>query len=440
MVYTLRQFNSHFCLLFFEYLTVHPRSIFFSAKEMMRLSRLVGAPFLSLLVIFLLFSLVGCQAPAADLSDPAEAVAVQPAVSESGWGGALNGVDEDYLLSQVTRVPTLLELPTLTMIPTVTPRSDQDGGVVVENGPGLEEEEIEVPLPTVTSISMTDAVLSLFRPSTRVPTPQPDEAEKNVPAPNIITDVKPTPALPDLPSILPTPEISQTIRVPILMYHYVSTPPEDADKYRVNLSVEPDNFRQQMAYLHDNGVEVIDLYELTEYLVKSETPPDNAVILTFDDGYVDNYQFAYPILEEFGYKGTFFIVTEFVDRGFPQYMSWEMIEEMAAAGHRFESHTKTHPDLAILGYNDLVWQILGSQETLAAHLGYKPQYLSYPSGSYNEETLQMVESLSLWGAVTTKGGMWRGHHDRFEWTRTRISYGTTLEDLKKVVRPKERDE
>lgn len=411
---------------------------------MMRLSRLAGAPALAFLAIALFFGLVGCQTPTADLSDSAQEVAVQPAVSEREGGGALNEVDEDYLLSQVTRVPTLLELPTLTMIPTVTPSSDEE--TLVEER--TEEQEVAAdgvavtrePLPTVTSVSLADVVLGLFRPSTPVPTLQPEIDEENLPAPNIIADVKPTPALPDLPSILPTPQISQTIRVPILMYHYVSTPPEDADKYRINLSVEPDNFRQQMAYLHENEVEVIDLYALTEYLVNSETPPDNAVILTFDDGYVDNYRFAYPILEEFGYKGTFFIATEFVDRGFPQYMSWEMIEEMAADGHRFESHTKTHPDLAILGYNDLVWQILGSQETLAAHLGYKPQYLSYPSGSYNEETLQMVESLSLWGAVTTKGGMWRGHHDRFEWTRTRISYGTTLEDLEKVVRPKERDE
>ncbi|MEM9778105.1 MAG: polysaccharide deacetylase family protein, partial [Chloroflexota bacterium] len=152
----------------------------------------------------------------------------------------------------------------------------------------------------------------------------------------------------------------------------------------------------------------------------------------FDDGYIDNYEIAYPIMQEFGYTGTFFIPTEFIDFGYNGYMTWDMIKEMAADGNRFESHTKNHPDLSLLKRNDHVWQILGSQETLAYHLGYKPRFLSYPSGRYSDLTLEMVESLSLWGALTTQGGTWRGFHDRYEWKRTRVSYGTTIGDFEKV--------
>lgn len=327
---------------------------------------------------------------------------------------ALAQVDQDWLLAQVTRAPKLLELPTLTEIPTITATPRQT----------------DTPIPTeaIRSTLDVEAEVTRFRRATQTPTPEPSPTE-------IALDLGPTstPALPNLPAILPTPFVTYTVRVPILMYHYVSTPPEDANKYRVNLSVEPDDFRQQMAFIREQGYQVIDLYDIIDPLVRSEEPPEKSVVLTFDDGYIDNYEIAFPILEEFGYTGTFFIVTEFVDFGVEGYMTWEMIEEMAAAGHRFESHTKSHPDLSNLKRSDLVWQILGSQETLAAHIGYKPQFLSYPSGRYNEETIELVEELSLWGAVTTRGGMWRSYYDRYEWTRTRVSYTTTLEDLEKVL-------
>ena len=219
------------------------------------------------------------------------------------------------------------------------------------------------------------------------------------------------------------------------MYHYLSDPPADADNYRINLSVTPDNFRAQLTYLRDNGFNVIDLYDVIEAVVNDTPLPEKPVVLTFDDGYVDNYEFAFPILEEFGFEATFFVVTEFIDIGYDAYMSWEMVEEMAAAGHRFENHSRNHPDLAIYGRDDLIWQILGPQETLAAHIGYKPQFIAYPGGSYSERTLEMVEELNLWGALTTKGGMWRGFHDRYEWPRTRISFGTTIADFDRALPP-----
>ncbi|MEM7799439.1 MAG: polysaccharide deacetylase family protein [Chloroflexota bacterium] len=344
---------------------------------------------------------------------PAEPESEIPLSSNSG---ALDAVDEDWLISQVTRAPSLLNLPTLTVIPTVT------------GEPKDEEVAANHPNPNRDGIKESDVTRFVRSTSTPEATATPLSVGLVPP----LIEPQPTSALPDLPSRLPTPVLTYTVRVPILMYHYVSSPPEDANRYRVNLSVEPDDFRAQMAFIRDRGYQVVDLYTVIDALVNSEEPPEKSVVITFDDGYVDNYEIAYPILEEFGYKGTFFIVTEFVDFGYEGYMTWEMIEEMAAAGHRFESHTKSHPDLSKLSRGDLVWQILGSQETLAAHIGYKPQFLSYPSGRYNEETVTMAEELSLWGAVTTQGGMWRDYYNRYEWPRTRVSYTTTLRDLEKV--------
>jgi peptidoglycan/xylan/chitin deacetylase (PgdA/CDA1 family) len=217
------------------------------------------------------------------------------------------------------------------------------------------------------------------------------------------------------------------------MYHYVSEPPEDADEYRVDLSVTPEDFQAQLQYLVDNGYETIDLYDLSLAIVNKRELPPKPVIITLDDGYRDNYENAFPILKEMGLTATFFIVTDFIDKGNPNYMTWEMVEEIAEAGMRPESHSKTHPDLRDQEQDFLVWEILGSQETLEAHLGYRPRYFAYPGGRYDEAVIEILDEIGAWGAVVTAGGKWHGFNDRFEWTRMRIRNTTTLEELADLV-------
>lgn len=222
-------------------------------------------------------------------------------------------------------------------------------------------------------------------------------------------------------------------RVPILMYHYLSTPPEDADIYRTDLSVSPGSFRAQLDYLVRNGYTSIDLYDLTLGILDHKALPSKPIILTFDDGYVDAYLNAFPILREYGFTATFFIITEFVDQGRPGYMTWPMIEEMAAAGMRMEPHTKTHLNLDQQERAFVVYQILGSQETLAAHLGYTPRYFAYPGGRYDDQVIEVLRELDFWGAVTTSGGKWHDFDGRYEWTRLRVRYTTALPEFVDLV-------
>lgn len=211
------------------------------------------------------------------------------------------------------------------------------------------------------------------------------------------------------------------------MYHYISVPPDGADKYRVNLSVEPNQFRAQMQYLADNGYTTIDLYDLSRAITNKETLPEKPIILTFDDGYKDIYQNAYPAMQEFGFTSTLFIPTEFIDLSYEPYMTWDMLEEMAAAGHRLEPHSRSHPDIRGLSRDALIWQMLGPQETIAAHVGYKPRFFGYPSGRYDENAIQLLKELDFWGAVTTQGGTWHGFEDRYEWTRVRIWHNMPMD-------------
>ncbi len=331
---------------------------------------------------------------------------------------------EEPRITRIPATPTAAASPVLRALITAVP-ADLTLSLIVEELATL------TPIPTVTP-DETAAPSSTPAPAP-TQTPSQTPTATTTPLPPTAT---PTPPIPLLPEILPTPVITRSIRVPILMYHYISVPPEDADRYRINLSVPPDRFHQQMAYLAANSYHVIDLYDVIDALVRNTPLPERPVVLTFDDGYADNYENAYPILEEFGFKGTFFVLPELIDNRHPAYMSWEMIHEMAARGHRFESHTKNHPDLTTLGRAELIWQILGSQETLAAHLGYKPRFFAYPSGRYNEKTLNILQELNFWGAVTTQGGVWRGLHDRLEWTRTRVSFQHEIGDLEKALIPR----
>lgn len=234
----------------------------------------------------------------------------------------------------------------------------------------------------------------------------------------------PTATLPPLPT--PNGSYSQTVRVPILMYHYVSNPPADADEVRLDLTVIPANFQAQMAYLAANGFTPIDFYQLSLAIVGKQTLPAKPIILTFDDGYLDMYENVFPVLGQHGFGATFFLITELIDNQNPVYITWQMAEEMAAAGMRMEPHTKTHIDLSEQDEATLIWQILGSQQTVAAHIGYMPRFFAYPAGRYDDNTIAILAQLDFWGAVTTEFGKWHGFNDRYSWTRVRVHGNTTL--------------
>jgi peptidoglycan/xylan/chitin deacetylase (PgdA/CDA1 family) len=294
--------------------------------------------------------------------------------------------------------------------------------------PALPPTFTPVVTPTETATSLPTATSSPTLPPTAT----------NTATATAVPDTQtPTATATNTPLPLPTPHevYSWTLKVPILMYHYISIPPDDADKYRIDLSVAPQDFRQQMAYLAENGFSTITFEDLSRAIADKQDLPDKPVIITIDDGYRDNYENAFPILQEFGLTATIFLVTDPIDQGNPNYMTWAMVEEMAAAGIRFGPHSKTHPDLRGKSRDTLIWQILGSQETVAAHVGYTPLYFAYPSGSYDENTVAILKELNFWGAVTTWGGTWHGFDDRFEWTRVRVHNYTALPEFIDLVDP-----
>jgi peptidoglycan/xylan/chitin deacetylase (PgdA/CDA1 family) len=212
------------------------------------------------------------------------------------------------------------------------------------------------------------------------------------------------------------------------MYHYISVPPDANDPYRKELSVSPDIFRQHMQWLKDNGYHTITLEQLVFFLNIGWPPlPDHPVILTFDDGYTDNYANAYPIIKEMGFTATFFILTDVTDRKEPGYMTWDMLREMTQNGMSIQVHGREHLEMTNQTQDWLLYHLLGPVQTIEAELGYTPHFVAYPSGKYDENVIAMAHQLGYWGGVTTVFGAYQRKESPFELQRLRISGNLPIE-------------
>ncbi len=357
----------------------------------------VGILFVLVMISAVIFNLVDPVLNGTDPDSHNAVLATLPSATPIGQSTAFVAIAELPTRPPPTIAPTLTSAPTKTATPI----------------------EPTIPLPTLTPLIS----------HTPTPVPTPTLVPTQVPTEPIVHDLpNDVGGLPITPIPLPTPnEAGDYIeRVPILMYHYTSEPPADADKYRLDLSVTPSNLREQLNWLRENGYTTISLYQMVRALANVETLPPKPVILTFDDGHRDNYENAFPILREYGMTATFFIITDLPDEWNEQYMTWPMIQEMAAAGMDMEIHTRSHPDLRERDAAFLLDQIGYSQDRLSAEINRTPRFLAYPGGRYDDATIEVVRNLDLWGAVRTSFGIDHHFDNRFRLDRVRVRNSTSL--------------
>ena len=233
------------------------------------------------------------------------------------------------------------------------------------------------------------------------------------------------------PSALPTqtPAAAKppagAVTVPILMYHHIAIAGPDADAVRRDLSVTPTAFAAQLGYLAENGYHVVSLAALIDHLAASTPLPSNPVVLTFDDGYLDNYTSALPLLRARGFTATFFLITDFVGHG--EYMSWENARELRQAGMDVGSHTVDHPDLSTLSTDRLLRQLSDSKQALQSQLGTPVSLLCYPSGRYSQAVMSMAAQAGYVGAVTTAYGDAHRAQTQMELSRIRVRGNDSME-------------
>ncbi|MBN1221579.1 MAG: polysaccharide deacetylase family protein [Anaerolineae bacterium] len=295
--------------------------------------------------------------------------------------------------------------------------------------PTLPAMVVSTSIPTNTPVPPTATPTPTFTPSpTRTPTPT--DTPTGTLTPTNTPSPPPTPTNTFTPTPGPTPIGGDvTLEVPILMYHYLSTPPADADVYRRDLSVSPPQFEAHLAYLRQEGYQTISLWQLAYALSGQATLPARPIILTFDDGYRDNYENAFPLLRQYGYTGVFFIFTYPIDASNPDYLSWDMVVEMHRAGMEFGSHSYRHWDLRGRDVDLLVYEIVGSKEAIEAHIGEPVRFFSYPAGRYDDLTIRVLDSAHFWSAVTTEWGFEQSFSNRFQMPRFRVRGSDTVDDL-----------
>ncbi len=216
-------------------------------------------------------------------------------------------------------------------------------------------------------------------------------------------------------------------RASILMYHSVSA---GADYF---MNVEPKDFERQMAYLAEKKTPVIAFGELVRRL-HSNQPLGGAVVLTFDDGYRDNYTVAFPILKKYGFPATIFVTTDMigkVDKRNLARLSIEEIKEMEASGLiDIEPHTKTHPKLATLFATVAEQEIQGSKHAIEEVLGKSALIFAYPYGNFNDETERLVRDAGFVAAVSVGEGTVHAKSDSYRLPRNSIDRSTTFAQFK----------
>lgn len=201
---------------------------------------------------------------------------------------------------------------------------------------------------------------------------------------------------------------------PILMYHKV-----DQDYQVSKLSVSPESFEREMEFI-SRHYNCISLRKLA-ILIKNKQPvPPHTVVITFDDGYENNYTNAFPILKKYNLKATIFLILEKI--GQEGYLSWEQIKEMQRSGLiDFGSHTISHQNLTRIPL-EVAWQeIYQSKHLLQELTGVEVEVFAYPAGGFNQQIKELVQQAGYLAAVATSPGERYPSDDIYALKRVRIS-------------------
>ncbi|CQR70937.1 Poly-beta-1,6-N-acetyl-D-glucosamine N-deacetylase precursor [Sporomusa ovata DSM 2662] len=208
--------------------------------------------------------------------------------------------------------------------------------------------------------------------------------------------------------------------IPVLLYHHVSEDNSDLP----HLTVTPTEFERQMDMLQTAGFKTISPEALAAYMRQEPvTLPDKPILLTFDDGYEDNYTNAFPILKQHDFSAVIFMVGVNVDRD--KRLSSKQMREMSAYGIDFGGHSLTHRDLTSLSGPELKREIKDIQMKLKQVTTKPIELFSYPYGYFNLNTWEVTASAGYQAAFTVLPGLNTPDRDNIYLLRRIPIYSTT---------------
>jgi peptidoglycan/xylan/chitin deacetylase (PgdA/CDA1 family) len=225
-----------------------------------------------------------------------------------------------------------------------------------------------------------------------------------------------------------------TPHVSILMYHQVGVFPRPEAHRAVFCHV--DRFRAQMAYLKAMNFSVLSLEQARACLFEGKPLPGKSVVLTFDDGYENFREHAWPIMQKHGFPATVFLVSDLLGKTsrwlgsefseHPPLMSASTVRQLAAEGVNFGSHACSHPRLSRLDDAQMRREVFDSKSTLEDVLGREVPDFCYPYGDYNARTVELVQEAGYRTGLTCIKGPANTAYNPLEIPRKAISYGDNL--------------
>jgi peptidoglycan/xylan/chitin deacetylase (PgdA/CDA1 family) len=222
--------------------------------------------------------------------------------------------------------------------------------------------------------------------------------------------------------------------IPVLMYHHVN--PHDEDRF----TVTPEVFEGQMAHLVKAGYKALSLDELYSFIKGELILKQKAIVITFDDGWLDNYIYAFPVLKKYKLRATFFLITDWIEKASENFdgippsipnheeskvlvdngeknnviLSWGLIKEMADSGLiDFFSHSASHKISIDLSESDIHQELEESKRILEQRIGGHCHYYCWPHGEYNKLSLSIARKTGYKALFTSERGVVQVGSDPF---------------------------
>ncbi len=223
-----------------------------------------------------------------------------------------------------------------------------------------------------------------------------------------------------------TTYISNSTRIPVLMYHQITTPPENASTFTRGLYLDPLEFERQIAYLIKNGYETISSAEFSHILQNGKGVDKKYIMLTFDDGTVSHYTNAYRILKKYGLSGTFFVVSN------RSAISNQQIREMSDNGMDIQSHSKSHPNFVNLNdISKLQNEIAGSKVVIEGITDKPVISIAYPGCVADYRAFNIAAQSGYQLGFSCGKSIDHRYSNRL--SLSRIHNPRNIEDLKKIL-------
>jgi peptidoglycan/xylan/chitin deacetylase (PgdA/CDA1 family) len=201
---------------------------------------------------------------------------------------------------------------------------------------------------------------------------------------------------------VPASPAPRTVRLPILTYHRVHEYATERTKSQPDLTVEPAAFREQIAALDGAGYRTVTQRQLFGALYRGVALPRKPVLISVDDGYIDDMTEILPVLRRHRMVATFYVITRRVHE--PGFVNTRQIRALEAAGMDVGAHTRTHANLPALDPAALRSEVDGSAADLRAILGHPVYWFAYPYGAVDPAVERAVRRAGFLLAVTTQGG------------------------------------